>query len=766
MFLLLVLISKLTSSQYLYPEYNTLTRLPHSNPFGSLLLENSILFGVSSSNSIQIYTSPSNLSQYSLQLEIKGLNQYTPVKLWQNSTFLFILTNSVVNDFFDIPKLNTPGYPKLGTRQGILFCIKKKDFEVIESRFTTQCLSGNSTAFDGFSYGPRTLVISKNDCNPNDTVLHVIDQGSFTLGLPAHYAKGFVLNNFLYILCQTQAQDLKIVKFDFFLVVQWSINLFHSTAIDYSLGESDFFLLTQNSLLKISENSSVLFNQYFNSYTFSSLLQNDLGIFLFGHNELSGSMTWLNTKLQVNAQRLYTNITKVSSFYQLTSTKYLLFFPSNRSFYSDLYTENKESSVLVVSQQPFANANCHPSCASCYGTSNATCFSCKYFERLIDSRTVCGTCHPACADCFDSSQSTCLSCSTGHILYNTKCYKDLNCPSGQYQRILQEQCQSCHRACLNCTGSTQNDCLSCSPDFIQDGKSCVSTCPSGKYPHGRSCEICSAECEKCESPGPDSCSSCNPGFYLLKTSCVASCPLGTYKHQGICELCSGNCETCSSFLNCSVCGKGFFLSQGTCVKCSPGCAECDQHECLKCSLGFSLSSGLCASKCDPGSFPESTGNCSLCHSTCKTCSGPLSSNCTSCDPPLILLNKSCTKPLPTCSEHCLNCSDLFTCHQCAPNFFLLNSTCTSQCPSSSIPVQGLCTQCPPRCQTCDVQGCTQCSFDYQRHGSYTLNSSLCSHTLTCIPGYSYSASLGSCQKSSSSSSVLSTYLNSILALFN
>lgn len=760
MIFLLVLFSKLTSSQYLYPEYDSLIRVPNSNPLGSLLMEDIIIFGVSSSNSIQIYTTPINISQYSLQLEIKGLNQFSPVKMWQNSTFIFILTNTVVNNFFDIPKLNAPGYPKLGTKQGILFYIEKKGFIIIESRFTSQCLSGNSVVFDGFSYGSKILIIGKNDCYPNDTLLNVVDQGSYNLGLSSQYAKGFVLNNFLYILCQTQ--DLKIVKFDLFLVIQWSINLFYSTAIDYSLGDSDFFLLTQNSLLKISENSSVLFNQYFNSYAFDSLLNNDFGIFLFGHTSFSSSLMWLNTKLQLNTQRSFANITKISSFFQMTSTKYLLFFLSNSSFYSDLYSSNSQSSILVTIQQPFANANCHPSCASCYGTSNATCFSCKYFEYNINSRTVCGTCHPACSDCFDSTQSTCLSCSAGYILYNTKCYKDLKCPPGQYQRILQEQCQSCNKACLNCTGSTENDCLACSPDYIQDGQSCVKACPPGKYAHNNTCKVCSAECEKCENLGPDSCSSCNPGFYLFNTSCLSNCPLGTYKYQGFCEQCSSDCEKCYSS-NCSLCEKGFYLYQGKCVKCSSGCEECDENECFKCSFDYNLYFGQCKSKCGPGFYPEINGNCSLCDSTCKTCSGSLPSDCKSCDLNWVLSNQSCFQPFPTCPLNCLNCSDNSTCTQCAPNFFLLNSTCTSVCPLNFSQVQGSCIKCPPRCQKCDIQGCTECSFNYQQFGFYTLNNSICSNTLTCIPGYSYSATLNSCQKSSSSS--LSIYFNSILAMF-
>lgn len=759
----LCLLQCCVTGQYLYPEYENLIRIPNSVPFGMIQIQDSILFGVSTSDSIQLYLASTNFSQCSIKLEIKGQNVYKPLKLWQNSTFLFVLTNVVLNNFFELINLNSPGYPKLGMRQGVIFLIDLKDLKIVESRFVCQCFSGNSVVFDGFSVGNRVLVLGTNDCLNNETVLGVVGQSDFRLGIYCQSGQGFVLNSYLYILCQTQ--DIKLLKFDLFLSLQWSTIIYSSTLLSYSLSDTYFFILTQNSILKINENSSVLFSQYFNSYSFNTFLNSNLGIFLLGYNNFSpstSSIIWLNTDLKVNTQRSYLNISHIYSFKPYTSTTYLMMFSSNQSFYSDFYLNSSLSSVLVKIQQPFANANCHPSCSSCYGPSNATCFSCKYFEYKKNSQTICGTCHPACADCFDSSQSSCLSCSVGYILYNTKCYKDLKCPSGQYQRILQEQCQNCDKACLTCTGSSSNDCLSCAPNYISDGKSCVKSCPSGKYAENNYCQVCSSECEMCQGPGPNACTSCNAGYYLFNSSCISNCPIGTFEYQTICENCPKNCESCESN-ECSLCLNGFYLYNGECVKCDIGCKSCIFTHCEECFESYELIDGECKFKCGSREFYFNE-SCAPCHSSCYSCDGPLAYDCSDCELGLVLINGTCISNLSLCSENCKECGFGNVCVQCESGLVLVNGNCVKTCPANFSLVDGHCVECTPRCKKCDLQGCKECFTNYSAYGTYTLNNSLCSDTLSCISGYSYSKSSNSCQKSSQPS--LLNYLHSLLAIFN
>jgi hypothetical protein len=86
----------------------------------------------------------------------------------------------------------------------------------------------------------------------------------------------------------------------------------------------------------------------------------------------------------------------------------------------------------------------------------------------------------------------------------------------------------CHISCSTCFGQNSNNCNSCVSGFLNDN-SCVSSCPSGKYPYLKVCEVCHSACKECNGPLTDDCLKCKAGTYLLQGKCLTTCPDGYYQ---------------------------------------------------------------------------------------------------------------------------------------------------------------------------------------------------------------------------------------------
>ncbi|KAH0615787.1 hypothetical protein JD844_026281 [Phrynosoma platyrhinos] len=83
--------------------------------------------------------------------------------------------------------------------------------------------------------------------------------------------------------------------------------------------------------------------------------------------------------------------------------------------------------------------------------------------------------------------------------------------------------------------------------------------------------------------------------------------------------------------------------------CSETCETChpDHYGCISCASGRVLHSGNCVFKCPTGYYADNSQRCRVCHDSCSSCIGPLSTQCTSCSFPLALHLGQC---LSACGE--------------------------------------------------------------------------------------------------------------------
>ncbi|KAF8894822.1 hypothetical protein BD779DRAFT_865614 [Infundibulicybe gibba] len=205
----------------------------------------------------------------------------------------------------------------------------------------------------------------------------------------------------------------------------------------------------------------------------------------------------------------------------------------------------------------------------------------------------------------------------------------------------------------------------CSPPCAGSGvcsAAGVCSCPPGFT--GSSCEACAKgffgpTCQAC----PSGCGSCDEGISgsgrCLTTTVTGApstcnCLNGQCGSDGQCS-CNAGWTTGTNGTACSKCSPGFFLtSTGDCQVCQLGCTQCADGTgtCIACKSGFSQDAND-KTKCTPpqsvtstgtvcpnGSFSDGT-KCSLCSPSCKTCTGATSNDCIICAAGQYLLNGNC-----------------------------------------------------------------------------------------------------------------------------
>ncbi len=171
---------------------------------------------------------------------------------------------------------------------------------------------------------------------------------------------------------------------------------------------------------------------------------------------------------------------------------------------------------------------------------------------------------------------------------------------------------------------------------------CYDVCPNGYYgdPVQLMCLKCHYSCLTCSAY--TTCTSCDPAAnrILSSSSCIPN--TGYYDNSTtIAVLCTSidtNCQTCANTttFSCQICADGYYLdSTGGCTVCSSTCATCTSAViCITCRTGFNLDS---ASACvaplctDPNCVdcPSSSLICATCltgyrvqsDSTCATVCG-------------------------------------------------------------------------------------------------------------------------------------------------
>lgn len=227
----------------------------------------------------------------------------------------------------------------------------------------------------------------------------------------------------------------------------------------------------------------------------------------------------------------------------------------------------------------------------------------------------------------------------------------------------------CANTCLTCDGDTGLACLTCFLGSSLQGptpNACI--CPAHMYldTDVQGCVSCHARCEQCIGKFYNNCSACQANAHLNVAKC--DCDIGFY-----------------------------WGSNAICTKCALPCTQCSNASlCTFCVSNAAITAGMCL--CSPGYFfRDSSVSCSLCDSSCLTCTGPTPSHCSLCRPGAILL----TPPISPCA--------------CALGFFPVTL--------------GSCQSCDPICLTCDASSSISC---LSCPSASALTSS---RSCQCIPGY-------------------------------
>lgn len=296
---------------------------------------------------------------------------------------------------------------------------------------------------------------------------------------------------------------------------------------------------------------------------------------------------------------------------------------------------------------------------------------------------------------------------------------------------------------------------------------------------------CALGCASCQNNDGSLCRSCDNGYYFTNYSCVPC-------HKN-CGACSGpeknNCTSCDStsinkFYHESLseckdsCNSGFYLFQSStdfvCKNCHVTCKEClsgEANHCTQCDISSANSHlnevynltparGTCDQQCITPRTLYDTANkkCKLiCHSDCRTCSGPDATDCTQCtSAKFFRLNNSCLDRCPdqyrsgdssanwticeACPVGCRVCDNLNNCSSCVDPFIHSEQKCI--CPSGKRLQSTTCVDCAGlNCETCDASGnCTSCPSNFEMG----LEGKNC--YFNCPEGYYYNVTDQSCKR--------------------
>lgn len=399
-----------------------------------------------------------------------------------------------------------------------------------------------------------------------------------------------------------------------------------------------------------------------------------------------------------------------------------------------------------------------PTTGTCLGGCPSGTFA-NVFNRNCDS------CQSPCSECA-MTPTTCTACPGGiKVLHLGSCIDA--CPSSYYDNG--GFCTQCHGSCLECSGITLDDCISCpavggvcsaylssltvsSPSV----GSCISEC-SGRNDHadGFNCKCLQNQCpynliRTVNGSTNFLCNLCpDPNYYNTDSaSCVAStsCAAGTFARESdrfcaqcfasTCLTCNGifstNCVTCqvaTPFLYLgacvisSACGLGTFPDTSSalrvCAFCPTGCTSCTAASCLSCfGPTAAVSSGYYHSgtACNPGCLSHEYQNdaqriCEPCDFSCLTCDSSKNSGCLSCTGTAYLYTNTS------------------------------GSFCVQVCPGIGFyPDPGnVCKPCHVSCHTCSgtlSSNCNSCA------GSYYLHASACNYF--CPKGFYRSSETNDC----------------------
>ena len=375
-------------------------------------------------------------------------------------------------------------------------------------------------------------------------------------------------------------------------------------------------------------------------------------------------------------------------------------------------------------------ATCNPPNPS--GAATCLTYLDGYYNSGSESSLTCTACNAACATCTGSGDTKCTSCKetdkylkTDSSAGTSQCVTEAACKQGgtHFPATDANQKKTC-TLCSDAANGGVADCQTCTPKptaGLAEAPSvtCSACTTPTKKPNadGTKCVDCAAVgCVKCSDEGV--CVECDSSHYLTPTGqCVDSCDKlgGYYADSNVCKPCSPECTSCSTAGadKCLSCPAGKVLKYtsesdisggGSCVdECKAntgGCADC----------GAVIGGSKYCSKCSDASQAPLNGNCAANTARTKFCTNASNGACTQCANGYFLLDGGCyqTSRQPG-SQVCTQADATGKC-----------KTCTNgQTPDSS----GVCPACPAGCSKCTAssnsQTCSECLAGYYKTSANT-----------------------------------------------
>ncbi|KAL4504526.1 hypothetical protein ABPG72_009972 [Tetrahymena utriculariae] len=165
--------------------------------------------------------------------------------------------------------------------------------------------------------------------------------------------------------------------------------------------------------------------------------------------------------------------------------------------------------------------NCDSSCNSCKGKTSSDCINCAFAKNPYKNNICVLEC-----DRFQVGKKN----QKTQLIECTYCYKlDGNCldkcPLG-YFFDTQFNCIKCHSSCLECSGPSEQDCISCQgKDYLQYSGQCTA-CPYQMFmnKNTNSCSLCHYSCISCSGSTSQDCTQCESSLKLSSISkqCISS----------------------------------------------------------------------------------------------------------------------------------------------------------------------------------------------------------------------------------------------------
>ncbi|RDX41022.1 hypothetical protein OH76DRAFT_257034 [Lentinus brumalis] len=208
----------------------------------------------------------------------------------------------------------------------------------------------------------------------------------------------------------------------------------------------------------------------------------------------------------------------------------------------------------------------------------------------------CNSCPSKCTKCQFTTfnvastidQVQCTDCVAGFFLSGGKCID--SCPKGTFLDPKDNvTCSACDSSCGTCAGSS-TFCLTCANNQLASSGKCVASCPSGTFSSSGQCITCHPDCETCSGSSFNQCSSCSSDRPVLTNGrCLPTCSKTQFfdKTSSTCQSCDSSCSSCSGSgpSNCLACSSSSqVLKGGTCVS-----ASCNDSSAVVPGLGICLS---------------------------------------------------------------------------------------------------------------------------------------------------------------------------------